>query len=493
MVNFLKFKVGVVSAALIFFCGSPVSAAPLFKEGVPSTVGKALDEQMPHFSGLVKDLSRAVVNISVEAGITLQQVQGEGEEAPPPPANPFPRKEPELPYRSLGSGFILSEDGYIVTNNHVIDNSDTIIVRLLDDKTEYSAALIGKDPKTDLALIKIEPKTKLNTVFLGDSDAVEVGEWVIAIGNQFQLGQTVTAGIVSAKSRKLPYQMTGPYDSFIQTDASINPGSSGGPLFNTRGQVIGINTAIFSPGRQQFGSPGFNIGIGFSIPINLVKGVVQQIKDKGKVTRGVLGVLIQPIDGDTAQALGLSSPNGALVADVLRGSPAAKAGFERKDVIVSYNGQNIIDHDNLPLMVANTAIGSEVQIGVLRGKEHLTIKAVIEELKEPAAEKPKEKEKSNKIGIVVEKLPDDIAQGLPAPVANGLIIKNVDADSGGDRAGMSKGDILLEFAGKAVTSVAELDQAIAGLKKGVPVLVVVQKKEGTRILTLKLKNGSKAD
>lgn len=478
----------VLGAVIILgFAPSIVCAQPLYKEGTPENVGKALDEQMPHFSSLVKDLARAVVNISVEASVTLQQTQGEPGDAQPQQPNPFPRREPELPYRSLGSGFILSEDGFIITNNHVIDNSETIIVRLLDDKTEYTATLIGKDPKTDLALIKIQPKGKLHTVLLGDSDHVDVGEWVIAIGNQFQLGQTVTAGIVSAKSRKLPYQATGPYDSFIQTDASINPGSSGGPLFNTRGQVIGVNTAIFSPGRQQFGSPGFNIGIGFSIPINLVKGVVQQLKEKGKVTRGVLGVLIQPVDNDVAEAMGLSEASGALVADVLKDSPAGKAGFQRKDIIVSYNGQSITEHDSLPLLVANTPIGSSIEIGVLRGKKPLSLKATIEELKEPAAEKPKSKEKANSIGIVVERLTDEMAQGLAIQAANGVVVKSVEPGSAAERAGMMKGDVILELAGKAITSVADLDEAIAGLKKDKPVLVVIQKREGTRILTLKIK------
>ncbi|MBN8548762.1 MAG: Do family serine endopeptidase, partial [Deltaproteobacteria bacterium] len=435
------------------------------------------------------DLSRSVVNISVEAGAAEQTIvqQQEGDDAQPPIPPQLQKQQPQTPYRSLGSGFIINEEGYILTNNHVIDNSDTIIVRLLDDKTEYSAQLIGKDPKTDIALIKIEPKGKLSVAYLGDSDKVEVGEWVIAIGNQFQLGQTVTAGIVSAKSRKLPYQASGPYDSFIQTDASINPGSSGGPLFNTRGQVIGINTAIFSPGRQQFGSPGFNIGIGFSIPINLVKGLVQQLKEKGKVTRGVLGVLIQPVDSDVAEALGLPSADGALVADVLKTSPAGKAGFQRRDVIVKFNGHPVVDHDDLPLMVATTPIGSKVDIEVLRGKEKLTMSAVIEELKDAPVEKPKDKEKSDAIGVVVEKLPDEIAQGLALQNAQGVFVKNVDADSPAEKAGIQRGDIVLEFGGTKITSVEDFEKCVAALKKGKPVLLLVQKKEGTRFLTLKLK------
>lgn len=478
----------------LIFCLIPFSAchalndATFFKEGAPPSEGfKELEAQFPHFSELVKDLSKAVVNISVEASAA----QGSGtptdddQQQPTPPQ--FPKPQNDMPYRSLGSGFVINEAGYILTNNHVIDNSDTIIVRLLNDKTEYPATLIGKDPKTDIALIKIEPKGKLATAYLGDSDKVEVGEWVIAIGNQFQLGQTVTAGIVSAKSRKLPYQASGPYDSFIQTDASINPGSSGGPLFNTHGQVIGINTAIFSPGRQQFGSPGFNIGIGFSIPINLVKGIVQQLKEKGKVTRGVLGVLIQPVDSDVAEALALPSSDGALVADVLKGSPAGKAGFERRDVIVSFNGHQVVDHDDLPLMVATTPIGTKVEIGVIRGKERMNLSAVIEELKDAPVEKPKDKQKSDSIGLIVEKMSDEIAQGLAIQAAQGVVVKSVDADSPAERAGLQRGDVILEFSGTKITSIEDLEGAIKALKKNKPVLLLVQKKEGTRFLTLKIK------
>lgn len=484
----LRFVLVVALSLLPLSASHALSDGSFFKEGAPSDEQfKQLEAQFPHFSELVRDLSKAVVNISVEAGAAQQTAAQQQEGAEQQQTQPQFPKQNDMPYRSLGSGFIINDAGYILTNNHVIDNSDTILVRLLNDKTEYFAKLIGKDPKTDIALIKIEPKGKLETVYLGDSDKVEVGEWVIAIGNQFQLGQTVTAGIVSAKSRKLPYQASGPYDSFIQTDASINPGSSGGPLFNTRGQVIGINTAIFSPGRQQFGSPGFNIGIGFSIPINQVKGIVTQLKEKGKVTRGVLGVLIQPVDSDVAQALSLPSADGALVADVLKGSPAGKAGFQRKDVILSFNGHQVIDHDDLPLMVATTPIGTKVDIGVLRGKEKLSLSAVIEELKDAPAEKPKDKQKSDSIGLIVEKLSDEVAQGLAIQAAQGVVVKSVDADSPAERAGLQRGDVILEFGSTKITSIEDLEAAVKALKKDKPVLLLVQKKEGTRFLTLKIK------
>lgn len=478
----------VLSIILTFWCCSvgfiPSIVQALFREGTPPHAPVELQSQMPHFSELVKDLAKAVVNISVEAGaITITAA----DDPSTPQPQPFPKREQDLPFRSLGSGFIISEDGYIITNNHVIDNSETIIVRLLDDKTEYQAKLIGKDPKTDLALIKIETKKKLDTVFVGDSDSVDVGEWVIAIGNQFQLGQTVTAGIVSAKSRKLPYQASGPYDSFIQTDASINPGSSGGPLFNIRGQVIGVNTAIFSPGRQQFGSPGFNIGIGFAIPINLVKGVITQLKEHGKVTRGVLGVMIQPVDPDVAAALGLSSPNGALVADVLKGSPASKAGFLRRDVIVKYGDREVVDHDDLPLMVATTAVGSKVPVTVLRANKRVVLESIIEEMPAPPAAKPASKQKSNSIGIVPQELADAIVQGFTTQASEGVVVLSVDSDSPAERAGLTKGDVILELSGTKIDSIAALDEALKKVKKGTPELMLVQKQEGTRFLVLKLK------
>jgi serine protease Do len=453
-------------------------AQSFYHEGLPpGSVPEAQEKsQFPHFSELVRDLSKAVVNISVEGGASADENADEA----------GPKKE-ESPFRSVGSGFIINEQGFIVTNNHVIGGASRIIVRLLNDKTEYEASVIGTDPKTDVALIKFEPKHEVPVVYLGDSDALEVGEWVIAIGNQFQLGQTVTAGIVSAKARKLPNLTVGPYDSFIQTDASINPGSSGGPLFNTKGQVVGINTAIFSPGRQQFGGPGFNIGIGFSIPVNLAKDVLQQLKSKGRVTRGLLGVLIQPIDADVAEVLGLKEPKGALVADVLKDTPASKAGFQKRDVIVSFNGKEINEHDELPLLVASTAIGQKVEVKLLRQGKPATLSVVVDELREPAPEKPKTKLKSNKIGLSVEQLSDEEAKQMGLASGKSLVVRSVEAESDAERAGFFKGDVIEDFANRSISSVEELDSAIKLLEKGKPVLVSVRRKEGSRILTLKLR------
>lgn len=453
--------------------------APGANEAAPSSV------VLPNFTTLSRVLSPAVVNISVEA-----EAEDEVAEAPVP-GLPFLKRDPNQPARSLGSGFIVNEEGFIVTNNHVIEKSEKIIVRLLDDKTEYRATVVGRDTKTDLALIKIQPPAKLKTVYFGNSDEIEVGDWVLAIGNQFQLGQTVTAGIVSAKSRRVPTKASGPYDAFIQTDASINPGSSGGPLFNTRGQVIGINTAIFSPGRSQFGGTGFNIGIGFAIPINLVKGIVTQLKSYGKVTRGMLGVIIQRVDGDVAEALKLSSPDGALVADIMPNTPAAKAGFQRRDVIVAYERQPIKDHEELPLLVANTPIGGKVEIEVLRAGQRKTLAATIEELKDTPQVKDLDRPKSDTIGLIVQDVTEDIAKSLGMPEAHGVIVNNVQPNSPADKAGMTRGDIIEEFAGQPVKDSEQFDRLVRAVKKNTPLLVLVRRPEGTRFLTLRVSNSAK--
>ena len=275
--------------------------------------------------------------------------------------------------RALGSGVIIDKDGYIVTNAHVVKGADKIVVTLQDgreDGREFDAKVVGIDEKTDVALLKIQSPGDLAVATLGDSDALHVGDWVVAIGNPFGLSETVTAGIVSAKGRVIG---EGPYDDFIQTDASINPGNSGGPLLNLQGQVIGINSAIYS-------QSGGNIGIGFAIPINLVKSVVAQLKAHGKVVRGWLGVAIQDITPDLAKSFGLKQAEGALVSDVTPDSPAARAGLERGDIIVEYNGTHIEAAHQLPALVAGTEIGKTVPIKVLRNGESKTLSVTIAEM-----------------------------------------------------------------------------------------------------------------
>jgi serine protease Do len=418
-----------------------------------------------------------VVNISVEGD--SQEAADKEKEAPKAP-------QTTQPLRSVGSGFFISSDGYIVTSNHVIDKADRIVVRLLDDKTEYSASVIGKDAKTDIALLKIDFSGTLPSTEFGDSDALEVGEWVMAIGNQFQLGQSVTAGIVSAKARRVPTGNSGPYDAFIQTDASINPGSSGGPLFNGEGQVVGINTAIFSPGRSQFGGSGFNIGIGFAVPSNLAKTVIQQLRDSGKVTRGLLGVLIQRVDSEVAKILKLKGQDGALVSDVMKDSPASSAGFKRRDVIVSFAGRPIRDHDDLPLMVAGTKIGESVAIGVIRDGQQQTISVSIGELKDESRKKSSEDFKPDSIGILADEVTEQTAHALELSNHRGVIVNSVEQGSIAERAGISRGDIILELAAEPVD---KLDKYRTLLKRvaseGKPVLMLLKRDLGTRYVVIK--------
>jgi serine protease Do len=313
------------------------------------------------FADIVRQEKPAVVNIST----TQKFSKGEGvlPEDHPPLGDLFGNTLPkEFKGQNLGSGFIIKKDGLILTNNHVIDKAEKIIVRLSDER-EFEAKVIGRDEKTDLALIKIADPRNLPVVRMGDSDQLDVGEWVIAIGNPFGLEQTVTVGIVSAKGRAIG---SGPFDDYIQTDASINPGNSGGPLFNIDGEVIGINTAINPSGQ----------GIGFAIPINQVKKVLEQLETNGKISRGWLGVMIQELNDDLARSFHLQDTNGALISDVFENSPASQAGIERGDVILEFNGTKIVQMRMLPVIVAATPIGKEIKLKTIRnGKERiLTVK-----------------------------------------------------------------------------------------------------------------------
>ena len=319
---------------------------------------------LPSFAPTIQVLGKAVVNISTKGKVKTEK-NLKAFKTPGGNAGPWdfflqlPQEEQD--FRSLGSGFVIHPDGYIVTNFHVVENASKISVSFKDEKQTYTAELVGSDKKTDIALLKVDHPGQLPAAPLGNSDILQPGDWVLAIGNPFQLGHTATVGIVSALGRKinLPGEESRPYDSFIQTDASINPGNSGGPLFNANGEVIGVNTAIL-------GASGGNIGIGFAIPINHVKTIISQLKDKGRVVRGWLGVLIQPVEQDVADAMGLEQASGALVADVVESSPAAKAGFETGDVILTFDGRAVEKNEDLPMMVAETEIGKTVSIQIIR-------------------------------------------------------------------------------------------------------------------------------
>lgn len=378
--------------------------------------------------------------------------------------------------RSLGSGFIIDKEGYIITNNHVIEGASEIRVRLSTDK-EFDAEVVGRDAKTDIALIKVKSWSELPVVELGDSDKLEIGEWVVAVGNPFGLAHTVTMGIVSAKGRVIG---SGPYDDFIQTDASINPGNSGGPLFNIRGEVIGINTAIVATGQ----------GIGFATPINLAKEILAQLKKQGKVTRGGIGVYVQKLTPDLAKSFGMEENKGALVADVLPGGAADAAGIRRGDIIVKFNGKNIDEMNELPRIVASSPVGKEVEVNLLREGKPFTLKLKVGELKEEAAAAAPEKAKLE-MGMNVQEITPEIARQLGLTESGGVVVGQVEPGSGADEAGIQRGDIIREMDGQNIRSLADYRSAVGKIKKGQVIRLFVKRGERSLYLTLRSapKNG----
>ncbi len=452
---------------------TPTPAAPA-AAAAPAAVPPAMAPGgIPQsFAGIARAVKPAVVNVSTTQTVHTRGFPGFGPEGPSGGQDPFgeffrhfmPQTPRSYTQRSLGSGVIISSDGYIVTNAHVVKNADKIVIKT-EDQHESDAKVVGIDEKTDVALLKINTTDKLPFATLGNSNAIHVGDWVVAIGNPFGLSETVTAGIVSAKGRVIG---EGPYDDFIQTDASINPGNSGGPLLNLEGQVIGINSAIYSRG-------GGNIGIGFAIPINLVKNVVDQLKTHGKVIRGWLGVSIQNITPDLAQSLGLKKSEGALIADVTPDSPAAKAGFERGDVIIDYNGTHIDQAHQLPALVAATEIGKAVPVTVLRdGNEktlHVTIAEMPANLGASAEEGP---QSSEDWGLKVSNITPDVAQQLGIEQGKGVVITDIAQGSPAADAGLQPGDVIREVDRKPVKNVRDYNRALAKAAKDKPLLLLVE-------------------
>jgi len=436
---------------------------------------------LPDFVSLAKKMRPVVVNIST---VTVSEGRGSQEFSSPfgeeDPFNDFWRRffggpAPRGPQRqrSLGSGFLIDGDGSIITNNHVVENASKIVVKLSTDELEYEAKVVGRDPKTDIAIIKINAKINLPTASLGDSDGLEVGEWVVAIGNPFGLDSTVTSGIVSAKGRHIGQ---GPYDNFIQTDASINPGNSGGPLINLRGEVVGINTAIFS-------RTGGNMGIGFAIPINLVKELLPQLRGKGKVTRGYLGVLIQKVTPEIAESLGVEKPQGALVANVSKDGPADKAGVKVGDVIVEFDGKEVKESGDLPIVVARTAVDKKVRMKVLRDKKEVVLNVAVGELKdeEVVASAPEKGE----LGLTVQRLTPQMAESLGLDKTEGVVVTAVEPGSVADEAGIRRGDVIMEVDRKGIRNLDDYKKAVAGIRKGRGVLFLVRRGESTLFLALK--------
>jgi serine protease Do len=390
---------------------------------------------LPDFVTLAEKLGPVVVNISTILS------RDEGSSGKEDALRDFWRRffgedlPEEFGQQGLGSGFIIQRDGTILTNNHVIENAQKIVVRLADDR-QFTAKVIGSDEKTDLAVIKIDVKGDLPVAPLGDSDQLKVGEWILAMGSPFGLQNRVTAGIVSAKSRQIG---AGPYDDFIQTDASINPGNSGGPMINASGEVVGINTAIFSRG---------NIRIGFAIPINVAKELLPELKSKGRVTRGWLGVGVQNVTPDIAEALGIPAGRGALVSTVMAGSPAERAGIRVRD------GKLTKDPSSLSLMVARTHVDSEITIKILRNGAELPLTVRIQKLSDEQSTRSLP-ERERGFGLTVQNVTPDIAQSLGLKRTEGVVITAVERGSAVDDAGLRRGDVQLDIEGKTVRNLSD--------------------------------------
>ena len=426
------------------------------------------------FSKLAEKASPAVVNIR-----TVKTIKGGGpvfrhfQRGPRGRENPFnefferffgDEMQREFKQPSLGSGFIIDKEGFVVTNNHVIEDADQIKVKLGDDN-EFDAEVVGRDPNTDLALLKIKTEADLPVLKLGDSDKLKIGQWVVAIGSPFGLERTVTAGIVSAKGRVIG---SGPYDDFIQTDASINPGNSGGPLLNLDGEVVGINTAIIASGT----------GIGFAIPINLAGGIIAQLKSEGEVTRGWLGVAIQDLTGEMAEYYGLKDRKGVLVADVFKGDPADEAGIRAKDIILEVNDKKIETSRQLTSMIAGLKVGETAKVEVFRdGKvKKFNIKLAKRDDAKLASREPSKEREEAESGIRVTDMTPELAQRLNIADTTGVVVVNVESGSKGAEAGVQMEDIIKEINHQVIESVSDYTEAMQKIDGGDPVNLFIWRK-----------------
>ncbi|MBF0212517.1 MAG: DegQ family serine endoprotease [Magnetococcales bacterium] len=442
---------------------------------------------LPELTGLVDELKPMVVNIhtskKARTGTTSSLPHNPFKNSPFEDFfQPFVDRLPqgEMQTRNLGSGVIIDGDGSILTNHHVIEGADEIKVRLADER-EFIAKVIGGDPKTDLALIQIPVKQKLAVAKLGDSDALKVGAWVVAIGNPFGLEATVTAGIISAKGRAIG---SGPYEDFLQTDAAINPGNSGGPLFDLDGNVIGINTAIFS-------RSGGYMGIGFAIPINMAKNVMAQLKGTGRVTRGWLGVGIQVVTQELIPALGLDAAKGALVSQVTRNGPAQEAGIKAGDVILKYNGHEIHKMRDLPALVALTPVGSQVPVLILRDGKEQTLQVKVDEMprdeangQSRGADSPT---KADALGIKVQAVGSGQRRpGRADEDQKGVVVVHVEPDGPAGRAGLHVGDVILDVNRIAVNDPKAYEQALEKLGQTRNVLLRVARDHGVLFVAVNL-------
>ena len=463
---------------------------------------RAQDVRLPDFTMLAKKNSPAVVNISTSIktaklgarlppGLTMPDIPEDGplgeffrrffgEEGPGGPGGGPGGQDPRS---SLGSGFILTKDGYIITNFHVVREADEIIVRM-SDRSEHPAKLVGSDQRSDVAVLKIDTDKDLPTVVTGDSDKLEVGEWVLAIGSPFGFDYSVTAGIVSAKGRSLPNEN---YVPFIQTDVAINPGNSGGPLFNLKGEVVGVNSQIYSR------TGGF-MGVSFAIPVQVVLNVYQQLRDHGSVTRGWLGVLIQDVTQELAESFAMQKPTGALVSKVLDGSPAEKAGLRTGDIILNFAGATIERSSDLPPMVGNTHVGDKIPVEIIRDgkrqKSTIEIGALPEERPELAGGPEAEKSKLDaKLKIAVVE-PTRQQREQAQINEGGVLIENI-AEGPAYSAGLRSGDVILQINNRKISGLKQFRELVDGLEAGKTVPILIQRQGGPLFLAMKVpaKNG----
>jgi len=463
--------VALVAAAsligLLPHLGTGASPTPLWSE---NRGAQSATIQAPDWVRLSKEAKPAVVNVSTKLNAEA-------------PTRPEPRGRPERPdersfedffkrffdesqrrpVRAAGSGFVLNSNGFIVTNNHVVENASDIQVKLGDGR-ELPAKVVGRDAKTDLALLKVDA-TGLPVIPLGDSTALQVGEPVMAIGNPFGLEQTVTTGIVSATGRVIG---SGPYDNFIQTDASINPGNSGGPLINVRGEVIGINTAIFSRG-------GGSVGIGFAVPSSLAKTVITQLADHGKVERGWLGVSIQPLSKDLAKNFKRDNTDGALVSSVIEGSPAEKAGLKAGDVIVEFNGKKVAKATALPGLVADLPVGRDVPMVVVRDGSEMRLNARIARLEDETPAKVADAQEKGQLGLSVQPITPPVARELGLKVKEGVLVRDVVEGGRAAEAGIRPGDVIVEINRQPVRTVEDLKVRVDNQAKNEPMVLLVNR------------------
>lgn len=454
--------------------GAPDSFADLADKLLPAVVNvnttqkiKASRRTIPQFPGL-EDLFRRY---------DRNRGQEDGEEE---------QEERPTTRQSLGSGFIVDPSGIIVTNNHVIDKADVIMIKMHDGR-DLEATLIGKDDRLDIAVLKVESDEPLPYVKFGDDSQSRVGDWVLAIGNPYSLGGTITAGIISARNRDIN---SGPYDKYIQTDASINRGNSGGPMFNMDGEVIGINTAIFSPS-------GGNIGIGFAIPSNQAQHVIEQLKEFGRAKRGRIGISFQPVTDEIAESLGMEKGRGALVTSVVEGGPADKAGIKPDDIIIEFEGKTIKTRNDLPIWVANTKIGTKAKLVVLRKGKRKKLTLVVDELTDPVAdeegditpEKDETDQKSEKIlGMTLEEMSEKTRKALKLDDdVEGVLVTAVVRNSPAGEKGLRRGDVIVSITQESVSTVEEAVDRIEELKKKgrKSVLLKIIRRGTTNFVTVK--------